>query len=93
MTIMRIFLFKVDYILPHLGTGVSDADITARITLLSKLTGKELVEFSTEDTIGNKLSLFADLGGHFCGGCLKSCKEKILTTKSIQMISITLLSW
>ena len=40
-------------------------DIATRVTLLSELTGEELIEFSTEDTIGDELSLLGDLGGHF----------------------------
>ena len=46
---------------------MGDADVAARVTLLGKLAGEELVEFSTEDTIGDELSLLADLAGHFVG--------------------------
>ena len=40
-------------------------DIATRVTLLRELTGEEVVEFGTEDTVSNKLSLFGDLARHF----------------------------
>jgi hypothetical protein len=43
---------------------MSDTDIAARVTFLGEFTGKEFVEFGTENTVGNKLALFADLSGH-----------------------------
>jgi len=43
---------------------MSNTDITARVTFLGEFTGKELVEFGAENTIGDKLALFADLTGH-----------------------------
>jgi len=48
-----------------LSASVSYADLTTRVTLLRKLAGEELVEFCAEDTIGNELSLLANLRGHF----------------------------
>ena len=52
----------------YLCAGVGDTDITARVTLLGELAGEELVEFSAEDTVGDELSLLADLSRHFGGG-------------------------
>ena len=49
----------------HFGTGVCHTDIATRVTLLRELTGEEVVEFGTEDTVSNKLSLFGDLARHF----------------------------
>ena len=49
----------------YLGACGGDADITARVTFLGEFTGKELIEFSAEDTIRDKLALFTDLTGHF----------------------------
>lgn len=49
----------------NLSAGMGDTDITARIALLCELAGEELVEFSAENTVSDKLSLFADSGGHF----------------------------
>jgi len=49
----------------HLSASVSHTDIATRVTLLSKLTGEEFVEFSAEYTVSHELSLFADLGRHF----------------------------
>lgn len=43
---------------------MSDTDITAGVTFLGEFTGKEFVEFGAENTVGNKLALFADLSGH-----------------------------
>ena len=44
---------------------MSDTDITAGVAFLGEFTGKEFVEFGAENTVCNKLALFADLGGHF----------------------------
>jgi hypothetical protein len=44
---------------------MGDSNITSRVALLSKLAGKEFIQFSTEDTIGNELAFFTDLGSHF----------------------------
>jgi hypothetical protein len=60
-------LFSIQGFSTHLSTGVGDADVAARVTLLGKFAGEELVEFSTEYTIGDELSLLADLAGHFVG--------------------------
>lgn len=43
---------------------MGDTNITTRVTFLGELTGEEFVEFGAENTIGNKLALFADLSGH-----------------------------
>jgi hypothetical protein len=43
---------------------VCHTDIATRVTFLSQLAGEELVELSTENTIGDELSLFADLDRH-----------------------------
>ena len=47
---------------------MGDPDITTRVTLLRQFTGKEIVEFGTEDTVSDELALLADLAGHFEGG-------------------------
>lgn len=52
----------------YLRTSVGDANITTRVALLREFTGEEFVQFGAEDTIGNKLALLANLGGHFLGG-------------------------
>ena len=49
----------------HFGTGMCHTDIATRVTLLRKLTGEEIVEFGTEDTVSDELALFADLARHF----------------------------
>jgi len=49
----------------NLSASVSYANLTTRVTLLRKLAGEELVEFCAKDTIGNELSLLANLSGHF----------------------------
>jgi hypothetical protein len=60
---------------------MSDADITTRVTFLGEFTHKEFVEFSAEDTVGDKLALFADLARHVEGwGCLR--KKISLKTSS-----------
>jgi hypothetical protein len=41
-----------------------DTDVATRVALLGKLTGEKFVQFGAEDTIRDKLSLFADLSGH-----------------------------
>jgi len=43
---------------------VRDTDIAARVTFFRELAGEKLVQLGTEDTICNKLALFADLSGH-----------------------------
>ena len=48
----------------HLGAGMGDSDIAARVTLLGEFSGEKFIEFGAEDTVGDKLALFADLGGH-----------------------------
>jgi len=55
------------YQVAHLSTRVCYTDITTRIPLLGQLAGKEFVEFGTENTISDELSLFADLRGHVLG--------------------------
>src|SRR5271169_1417503 len=40
----------------NFGAGRSDSDFAARIALFSEFTGEELIEFSEEDTISDKLS-------------------------------------
>lgn len=48
-------------------------DIASRVTFLGQFTGKELVEFGAEDTIGHEFSFLADLSGHFGWGvCILS---------------------
>jgi len=47
---------------------MSNADIATRVALFRKLTGKELVQLSAEDTISDELALFADLGSHLGEG-------------------------
>jgi hypothetical protein len=39
-----------------LGTGRSDTDLNTSITIFSKFTSEELVQFGVEDTIGDLLS-------------------------------------
>jgi hypothetical protein len=48
----------------YLSASVGHADLAARIALLGQLAGEELVEFGVENTIGHKLALLRDLGGH-----------------------------
>ena len=43
---------------------MGDANVTARVTFLGKFTGEEFVEFSAENTVGDELASFADLGRH-----------------------------
>lgn len=47
-----------------LGAGVSYTDVAARVALFCELAGEELVEFSAEHTVCDKLALLADLRGH-----------------------------
>ena len=49
----------------YFGAGVRDTDIAARVTLLGKLASEEVVELGLEDTVGDELSLLADLARHF----------------------------
>lgn len=51
------------------GDGGSDPDLDARVSLLSKLTLEELVQFSVEDTIGDELSPLRAV----CGSCMSAC--------------------
>lgn len=51
---------------------MSYTDIAAGVTFFSKFASEELVKFSTEDTVCDKLSLFADLSGH-----LEDCSKVI----------------
>ena len=51
----------------HLSTSVGDADVAARVTLLRKLAGEEVVQLGAEDTVSDELALLADLGGHLDG--------------------------
>ena len=44
---------------------MSYTDVATRVTLLGEFTSEEIIEFSTEDTICDKLLPFADLNGHF----------------------------
>lgn len=48
----------------YLSACMSDTDIAARVTFLGEFTGKEFIEFGAEDTVCDKLALFADLSGH-----------------------------
>lgn len=43
-----------------IGHGGRDADLDARVTLLSQLALEELVQFGVKDTIGNELSALGD---------------------------------
>ena len=47
-----------------LSASMRYSNITTRVTLLSQFTSEEFIEFSTENTISDELSLFADLGRH-----------------------------
>jgi hypothetical protein len=49
---------------------MSYTDITTGVTFLGEFASEEFIKFSAEDTICDKLALFADLGGHF-EGCSK----------------------
>ena len=49
----------------YLGAGMGHTDITTRVTFLGKLAGEEIGKLGLEDTIGDELSLLADLAGHF----------------------------
>jgi hypothetical protein len=49
----------------YLSAGVGDTDVAARVTFLSELAGEKFIEFGAENTVGDELALFADLGGHF----------------------------
>jgi len=49
------------------GTGVRNADLTPRVTLLCQLAGEELAQLGAEHTVGHELSLLADLSRHFEG--------------------------
>ena len=49
----------------HLSASVGHTDIATRVALLSKLASEEFVELGAEDTVGHKLSFFADLSRHF----------------------------
>jgi hypothetical protein len=44
-----------------------DTDVATRVAFLGKLTSKKFVQFGTEDTIRDELSLLADLSGHVGG--------------------------
>ena len=59
----------------YLSTGMGDTDVTARVALLGKLSGKEFVQFSTEHTISNEFASLADLGGHFVDICFAREEE------------------
>jgi hypothetical protein len=52
----------------HLSTSVGHSDITTRVSLLGEFTGKEIIELSAENTVGDEFSPLADLGGHFGKG-------------------------
>ena len=41
------------------------SDIAARVSLLGKFAGEEIVELSAENTIGDEFSPLANLGRHF----------------------------
>lgn len=43
---------------------MGNPDITARVTLLGEFTGEKFVKFGAENTVCDKLALFADLSGH-----------------------------
>jgi hypothetical protein len=53
-----------------LSARMCNSDITAGVALLRKFSSEELVQFSAEHAICDKLSLFADLRGHFQGNCI-----------------------
>jgi hypothetical protein len=59
----------------NLGTCVCYADFTARVTLFRKFASEEFAKFSTEDTIGDKFALLADVGG---GHCICSIKAGLM---------------
>ena len=51
------------------GYGWGDADLDARVSLLSKLTLEELVELGVEDTVSDELSALGDVdAAHGLGG-------------------------
>ncbi len=52
----------------HLSASVGDTDVAARVALLGKLAGEEIVQLGAEDTVSDELALLADLAGHFEGG-------------------------
>lgn len=53
-----------------LGTGVGNTDLTAGVTLLSELSGEEVVELGLENTVGDELSALAnDLRGRHLASC------------------------
>jgi hypothetical protein len=57
----------------YLCAGMSYTDITARVTFFGEFASEEFVEFGAEDTVCDKLALFADLGGHLEGYSKKFC--------------------
>ena len=54
-----------------IGDCGSNSDFDSRVSLLSQLPLKELVQFGEKDTIGDELATLADCsaccGRHFCG--------------------------
>lgn len=53
-----------------LGTGVGNTDLTAGVTLLSELSGEEVVELGLENTVGDELSALAnDLRSRHLASC------------------------
>lgn len=53
-----------------LSARMCNSDITAGVAFLCKFSSEELVQFSAEHAICDKLSLFADLSGHFQGNSI-----------------------
>ena len=48
----------------YLRASMGYTNVTARVALFCEFAGEEFVEFGAEDTVCDKLALFADLGGH-----------------------------
>ena len=61
-----------------------DTDIASRVTLFCEFASEELVEFCTEDTVGDELAFLADLSGHYAVVLcmLSKCVSKDPTTES-----------
>jgi hypothetical protein len=63
--LFHIKLAEKKGIIMYLCASVCHTDIAARITFLSQLASEEFVELGAKNTISDKLSLLADLSGHF----------------------------
>lgn len=55
---------------------MGDTDIAARVTFLGEFTGEEFIEFSAENTVGDKLAPFANLSGHLEEGASLDEEDK-----------------